>query len=170
MSDAQAGQVLHGDLGLVRERSEGVGGASEIVEGCAASLEREPAKPAYGGSLIALGLLVADHQADTKRVWQADRRQPRGMGSDEFQIPLVERSKHPRSGHRRRWNWLMSAIRHRRTYVRTAIKRWNGRRTGSDTTQVARLRVKCALIALSPPVPCTSPSLLTTVREPDGSR
>jgi hypothetical protein len=96
--DAQALKSLHRLARAVQKRVERVGGLAEIVDRDVGGLQREPAQPADRGSLVAVGVAAAEHQADPERVVERDPGQLQRGGGHEGFVPGLERAPKPGVG------------------------------------------------------------------------
>ena len=88
-------ELAHRLVGIARQSGEGRDRRLHVGERRVACLHREAGDPAQRRSLVAVGIVIADQQADPQRVLEADRRQLAGRRAHERQISPLERPAKP---------------------------------------------------------------------------
>ena len=58
----------------------------QIGDRHATALEREPAKPSHRAALVAIGIVLSQHQADAQRVVEGDLWKLACRGEDEIRV------------------------------------------------------------------------------------
>ena len=96
--DAQALQLLHRLGRPRRKRIERVGRGTQIVDRHAPRLEREPAKPAHRGSLVASRIATTQDEAYPERVVERNPRELEGGGGHQRLVAGLEGTPEPAVG------------------------------------------------------------------------
>ena len=91
-------QVVHRLRWLVGQVVERLGGCPDRVHGHLARFQRKPAEPPDGGSLVAVRIAVAQHQADPERIAERDAWQLSGGRQDQDFVARVKRATKSQPG------------------------------------------------------------------------